>query len=58
VLMASTGNWLAVFIIGASMNILAALLALFALKPMRAAYVSRTPAVEPGAKWAIPEDTQ
>jgi len=58
VLMASTGNWLAVFIIGASMNILAALLALFALKPMRAAYVSRTPAVEPGAKWAIPKDTQ
>ena len=59
VLMASTGSWLAVFVIGASMNILAALLALFALKPMRASYISRTKApADPGAKWAIPEDTQ
>jgi hypothetical protein len=47
-----------VFVIGASMNILAALLALFALKPMRAAYVSRTRApADPGAKLAVAEDT-
>ncbi len=46
VLTASTGSWLAVFIIGASMNILAALLALFVLKPMRAAYTSRTTAAD------------
>ena len=58
VLMASTGNWLAVFVIGASMNILAALLALFVLKPMRAAYVSKSPAIAPGAKWTVPEDTR
>jgi OFA family oxalate/formate antiporter-like MFS transporter len=46
VLTAATGSWLAVFIIGASMNILAALLALFVLKPMRAAYTSRTTAAD------------
>jgi len=48
VLMAATGTWLAVFVIGASMNILAAVLALFALKPMRAAYTRRTAAAQPG----------
>jgi OFA family oxalate/formate antiporter-like MFS transporter len=41
VLMAATGTWLAVFVIGASMNILAAVLALFVLKPMRIAYTRR-----------------
>ena len=46
VLTAATGTWLAVFIIGASMNILAAVLALFVLKPMRAAYTSRTAAAD------------
>jgi MFS transporter, OFA family, oxalate/formate antiporter len=46
VLTAATGSWLAVFIIGASMNILAAVLALFVLKPMRAAYTSRTAAAD------------
>ena len=39
---------LAVFVIGASMNILAAVLALFVLKPMRAAYTRRTAAAQPG----------
>jgi OFA family oxalate/formate antiporter-like MFS transporter len=39
--MAATGTWLAVFTIGASMNILAAVLALFVLKPMRMAYTRR-----------------
>jgi OFA family oxalate/formate antiporter-like MFS transporter len=58
VLMTSTGSWLAVFVIGASMNILAALMALFLLKPMRAAYVSKSPPADPAVKWAIPEDTQ
>jgi OFA family oxalate/formate antiporter-like MFS transporter len=42
VLMAATGTWLAVFVIGASMNILAAVLALFVLKPMRAIYTRKT----------------
>jgi OFA family oxalate/formate antiporter-like MFS transporter len=58
VLMARTGNWHAVFVTAATMAILAALLAMFLLKPMRAAYVSKAPAAHPGAKWAIPEDTQ
>jgi OFA family oxalate/formate antiporter-like MFS transporter len=55
---ASGGSWHPVFMTAATMNILAALLALFLLKPMRAAYASKTPAAHPGAKWAIPEDTQ
>src|ERR1700686_552639 len=59
VLMTSTGSWMAVFFIGASLNILAALLPLFALKPMRAAYMSRSAgAAEHPPKWAVPEDTQ
>jgi MFS transporter, OFA family, oxalate/formate antiporter len=58
VLTTLTGNWQAVFLTAAAMNILAALLALFLLKPMRAAYVSKVPPMPPGAKWAIPEDTQ
>jgi OFA family oxalate/formate antiporter-like MFS transporter len=55
---ASGGSWQPVFMTAASMNIIAALLALFLLKPMRAAYASKSPAAPPGAKWAIPEDTQ
>jgi len=55
---ASGGSWHPVFMTAASMNIIAALLALFLLKPMRAAYASKSPAAHPGAKWAIPEDTQ
>jgi MFS transporter, OFA family, oxalate/formate antiporter len=54
VLMAATGNWYAVFIIGASMNILAAVLALFVLKPMRAAYTSRVAKADIAAGAAIP----
>ena len=57
VLMASAGSWQPVFMTAATMNILAALLALFVLKPMRAAYVSKSPAAAPGTKWAVPEDT-
>jgi hypothetical protein len=55
---ASGGSWHPVFMAAASMNVLAALLALFLLKPMRSAYVNKAPAEHPGAKWAIPEDTQ
>ena len=58
VLMAATGSWHAVFMTAATMNIVAALLALFMLKPMRALYTSKMPAADPGTKWAIPEDTQ
>jgi OFA family oxalate/formate antiporter-like MFS transporter len=58
VLMTATGSWHAVFMTAATMNIVAALLALFMLKPMRALYTSKVPAADPGAKWAIPEDTQ
>jgi OFA family oxalate/formate antiporter-like MFS transporter len=54
VLMAATGNWYAVFFIGASMNILAAVLALFVLKPMRAAYISRIAKADIAAGAAIP----
>jgi OFA family oxalate/formate antiporter-like MFS transporter len=50
VLMTATGTWLAVFVIGASMNILAALLALFVLKPMRARYTSKSAGVEHAPK--------
>ena len=42
VLMASTGNWHAVFITAASMNIVAAVLAILVLKPMRTRYTSKT----------------
>ena len=42
VLMASSGSWQPVFITAACMNILAAILAMFALKPMRAAYIARS----------------
>ena len=40
VLAARTGNWHAVFITAATMAIVAALLAMFVLKPMRSAYVA------------------
>src|SRR5205085_2555741 len=39
---ASGGSWHPVFMTAASMNIVAALLALFLLKPMRSAYTSKT----------------
>jgi len=50
VLMTATGTWLAVFVIVATMNILAALLALFVLKPMRAKYTSKSAGVERAPK--------
>ena len=41
VLTTMTGSWHAVFLAAAALNILAALLALFVLKPMRAAYTKK-----------------
>jgi OFA family oxalate/formate antiporter-like MFS transporter len=41
VLTTMTGSWHAVFLAAAALNIVAALLALFVLKPMRAAYTKK-----------------
>ncbi|MCJ2053063.1 oxalate/formate MFS antiporter [Methylobacterium sp. J-070] len=41
VLTTMTGSWHTVFLVAAALNILAALLALFVLKPMRAAYTKK-----------------
>jgi OFA family oxalate/formate antiporter-like MFS transporter len=53
ILMASTGSWHAVFVTAACMNILAAILALAVLKPMRAAYTSRTAAADMAATGSL-----
>src|SRR5437773_661357 len=58
VLMTITGNWHAVFLTAATMNIIAAIMAIALLKPMRAAYTSRTAALPPAGKFAVPEDIQ
>jgi OFA family oxalate/formate antiporter-like MFS transporter len=58
VLMSITGNWHAVFLTAAIMNIIAAVLALAVLKPMRAAYTSQPAPAAPPGKFAIPEDVQ
>ena len=54
--MAAKGNWHAVFITAATLNILAALMAIFILKPMRSAYTNRTTTVDASgsAKLATP----
>ncbi|MER2268954.1 oxalate/formate MFS antiporter [Methylobacterium oxalidis] len=44
-----TGDWKAVFLAAAALNILAALMAVFVLKPMRQAYVRKDPATIPPA---------
>jgi OFA family oxalate/formate antiporter-like MFS transporter len=54
VLVAATGNWHAVFMTAATLNILAALLAFFVLKPMRSAYINRTTTIDTSAKLATP----
>jgi OFA family oxalate/formate antiporter-like MFS transporter len=52
-LMAAKGNWHPVFMSAAALAIIAALMAIFVLKPMRAAYTSRpVAAVDAGAKLA------
>jgi len=52
VLTTMTGNWQAVFLTAAGMNILAALLAMFVLKPMRSTYIKRTAPMDVHAKLA------
>jgi MFS transporter, OFA family, oxalate/formate antiporter len=48
VLTAATGNWHAVFVVAAAMNVAAALLAWFVLRPMRRAVIERSlPDAEP-----------
>ncbi|MDP9089920.1 MAG: oxalate/formate MFS antiporter [Pseudomonadota bacterium] len=53
-LVAATGNWHAVFMTAATLNIVAALMAFFVLKPMRSAYINRTTTVEASGKLATP----
>jgi OFA family oxalate/formate antiporter-like MFS transporter len=58
VMMAHLGSWYPVFLTAAAFNVVAAALALLALKPLRAAYARRTsapeevPAATPMAKTA------
>ena len=51
---ASGGSWVPVFYTAASMNIVAAVLAILVLKPMRAGYVSRTAAADLAAGGPVP----
>lgn len=51
VIMVSTGSWEAVFFIGCGMNALAAVLAWFVLKPMRAKFMAN--AVTPAAQGSV-----
>ncbi len=54
-LMAAKGNWHPVFMAAAALNILAALMAILILKPMRSAYTNRTATtVDASAKLATP----
>ena len=52
VMVAAKGNWHAVFITAAVLNILAALMAVAILKPMRSAYTNRTATFDATAKLA------
>jgi OFA family oxalate/formate antiporter-like MFS transporter len=52
VLVAATGSWHAVFLTAATLNILAALMAIFILKPMRSRYTNRSATVDASAKLA------
>ena len=49
VMVAAKGNWHGVFITAATLNILAALMAIIVLKPMRSAYTHRTAAIDAAA---------
>ena len=53
-IIAAKGNWHPVFMMAAALAIIAALMALFVLKPMRSAYTSRlgTGSVDPAARLA------
>jgi len=52
VLTTMTGSWQAVFLTAAAMNILAALLAMFVLKPMRSTYIKHASPMDVQAKLA------
>jgi OFA family oxalate/formate antiporter-like MFS transporter len=52
VLTTMTGSWQAVFLTAAAMNILAALLAMFVLKPMRSSYIKHAAPMDVQAKLA------
>jgi OFA family oxalate/formate antiporter-like MFS transporter len=52
VMVAAKGNWHGVFITAAILNIVAALMAIVVLKPMRAAYTSRPATVDANARLA------
>ena len=52
VLTTMTGSWQAVFLTAAAMNILAALLAMFVLKPMRSTYIKHATPMDVQAKLA------
>lgn len=52
VMVAAKGNWHGVFITAAILNILAAVMAVAVLKPMRSGYTSRTGSIDAGAKLA------
>jgi OFA family oxalate/formate antiporter-like MFS transporter len=52
VLVAAKGSWHPVFMTAAALNILAALMAILILKPMRSTYTNRTATVESSAKLA------
>jgi MFS transporter, OFA family, oxalate/formate antiporter len=58
VLTKHTGSWHAVFVIAATMAIVAGLLALFVLKPMRTTYTSKPAPAGSAGKFAVPEDVQ
>jgi OFA family oxalate/formate antiporter-like MFS transporter len=53
VLVAAKGNWHGVFIIAATLNIVAALLAVVILRPIRSQYTHRVETIDAGAKLAI-----
>jgi MFS transporter, OFA family, oxalate/formate antiporter len=50
VLSAKTGSWHMVFMLAAGLNLVAAVMAILVLKPMRGSFTSRTPTVSPVAK--------
>jgi OFA family oxalate/formate antiporter-like MFS transporter len=52
VLVAAKGSWHPVFMTAAALNILAAVMAILILKPMRSAYTNRTATVDASAKLA------
>ena len=52
VLVAAKGNWHGVFVTAASLNIIAAVMAVLILKPMRSAYTNRTATIDAGANLA------